>query len=279
MYTNIRSLNSNFEKLQILIKSLKIKPYIIVCTETNILDRYEYFKLRGYKSYYNNSKVNKSDSVVVYIKENVTQVTETIVMDNIKILNSYITLQNNSKLEISSLYRSHDISQINFNYNLNKYLILKKKVGNHFVIGDFNTDILKDDLISNDFLNNFLDKGYYHGFIGTTRPYDLNTERGTCIDNIFVKTKTIMTKTYKLRNPITDHYPLFIQINRKNRYNTEKSAVVTHKYNYNKLSSIASAIDRSIHNSENNPNIAINFMIKEIQNCLDRSRYICSKKD
>ena len=40
--------------------------------------------------------------MVVYIKENVTQVTETIEMDNIKILNSIITLQNNSKLEISS---------------------------------------------------------------------------------------------------------------------------------------------------------------------------------
>ena len=121
--------------------------------------------------------------MVVYIKENVTQVTETIEMDNIKILNSIITLKNNSKLEISSLYRSHDKSQINFNFNLNKYLIVKKDVKNHYVIGDFNADILKDNLISHDFLNNFIDKGYYPGFIGTTRRYDLNTEKGTCIDN------------------------------------------------------------------------------------------------
>ena len=84
---------------------------------------------------------------------------------------------------------------------------------------------------------------------------------------------------HKLRNPITDHYPLFIQIDRKNRHNTEKSTVVTHKYNYNKRSSIASSIDWSIHNSENNTNIAIKSMIKEIQNCLDRSsRYILKKR-
>ena len=74
-----------------------------------------------------------------------------------------------------------------------------KKFTNHFVIGDFNTDILKDNLITQEFLNNFLDKGFYPGFIGTTGPYDLNTERGTCIDNIFIKLKSLTTKTSKFK--------------------------------------------------------------------------------
>ena len=54
MYTNIRSLNSYFTKLQMFIKSLQINP-----------NEQEYIKLRGYALYYNNGIVNKSDGVVV----------------------------------------------------------------------------------------------------------------------------------------------------------------------------------------------------------------------
>ena len=69
LYLNIRGLNTNFEKLQILNKRLKIKPYVIVCAETSNLEHYQYYKLNGYNIYYNNSHINKSDGVVVYVKK------------------------------------------------------------------------------------------------------------------------------------------------------------------------------------------------------------------
>ena len=34
LYVNIRSLNANYEKLQLLVESLKTKPMLIVCSET-----------------------------------------------------------------------------------------------------------------------------------------------------------------------------------------------------------------------------------------------------
>lgn len=43
LYLNIRSLNANFCNLEILMESLKVKPLIIICTETFNLQFYDYF--------------------------------------------------------------------------------------------------------------------------------------------------------------------------------------------------------------------------------------------
>ena len=102
LYLNIRGLKTNYQKLQILNKRLKIKPYIIVCAESGNLEHYQYFQLNGYEIFYNNSHINKSDGVVVYVKKYVTQTTKVIEQGRLKILNTIIKLKNNSQLEISS---------------------------------------------------------------------------------------------------------------------------------------------------------------------------------
>ena len=45
-----------------------------------------------------------------------------------------------------------------------------------------------------------LEKGFFPGFIHTTRSNN-SGGNGTCIDNIYIKTKTIETKTYKVTIP------------------------------------------------------------------------------
>ena len=64
-------------------------------------------KLPGYKLYYNESKINRADGVIIYVSEEIDEVTEIIKIGNLKILNSTIKMNNNKKVEISSLYRSH----------------------------------------------------------------------------------------------------------------------------------------------------------------------------
>ena len=78
LHVNIRSLNANFNKLQILIKSLKIKPFVIVCSEVWELKHYQYYKIEDYNIYYNNANINQNDGVVIYIKKDVVHTTETI---------------------------------------------------------------------------------------------------------------------------------------------------------------------------------------------------------
>ncbi|XP_031788781.1 uncharacterized protein LOC116417823 [Nasonia vitripennis] len=81
LHLNIRSLNANFNKLEIFIKSLKIKPSIIVCTETWKMFNCQIFTLKGYKLYYNNGKINQNDGVVVYIQDGISETTEVIEID------------------------------------------------------------------------------------------------------------------------------------------------------------------------------------------------------
>lgn len=46
-------------------------------------------------------------------------------------------------------------------------------------------------------------------FIGASSPFD-ESGNGAYIDNIFIKTKTLNTKTFRLMIPTPDHYPSFI---------------------------------------------------------------------
>ena len=86
-------------------------------------------------------------------------------------------MQNGKNLEISCLYRSHDLLKTEFIYNLNQFLKSKEKIKNHYVIGDFNIDILDQNNLSLEFLNNFLEKEYVPTSTEITRPSE-NKEKG-----------------------------------------------------------------------------------------------------
>lgn len=58
---------------------------------------------------------------------------------------------------------------------------------NYFVIGDFNIDLIKSDVISQEFLNNFLELGFLPSFENVTRHSLIDNLNETCIDNIFYK--------------------------------------------------------------------------------------------
>ena len=127
LYVNIRSLNANFNKLAIFIKQLIKKPSVIICSETWQLKFPKLYKLEGYKMYYNKSVIDKADGAVMYIKENLKENTEILTFENLRIINSKITIENNIFLEISALYRCHKLSESKFILNLKQFLISKKK--------------------------------------------------------------------------------------------------------------------------------------------------------
>lgn len=84
---------------------------------------------------------------------------------------------------------------------------------NHLVIGDFNIDILQINNLSSECLNNFLEKGYIPGFQGVTRP-SINNSEESSIDNVYIKTKSLNTSSIKFTKLITDHFSLFVSINK-----------------------------------------------------------------
>ena len=88
-------------------------------------------------------------------------------------------------IQISSLYRSHNLHKAEFISNLKKTLIQNNKIKNHYIARDFNIDILEINNISEEFLNNFLEMGFKSGYQNITRPPNDDLNSRACIDNIF----------------------------------------------------------------------------------------------
>ena len=55
--------------------------------------------------YYGNSNINQNDGLVVYISDYITETTEIIDINNLKIINTKIAIKNNREIIISALYR------------------------------------------------------------------------------------------------------------------------------------------------------------------------------
>lgn len=130
MYLNIRSLNANFPEIELLIDNLKFKPFLIICTETWQITHEKFYALTGYDMFYNKSYINRADGVVVYIRDDIVTDSDAVihVIDDLKIITISIVMLNGSKLEISALYRSHDLEKLDFIHNLNTFLNEKKIV-------------------------------------------------------------------------------------------------------------------------------------------------------
>ena len=185
---NIRSLNCNFELLE---------SFIIICTESWNISHIDYFSIQGYTVYYNHGVLNRADGVVMYI-DNRLNTTHFVVEEvgNLKILTCNVNILNNI-LKISALYRCHDCEKESFISNLKVYLNQNKNNKSHIVMGDFNINILDMDNDAEEYLNNFFENGYLPYFNKITMPSKKDPNKGTCIDNVFVKSATANIKSFK----------------------------------------------------------------------------------
>lgn len=278
LYVNIRSLNANINYLEIMIESMKTKPLIIVCTETYNLHYYEYYKLKDYKIYYNNSMINRNDGVVIYIKDGINEYTEIKESGEIKFLHSKLRVGKGFNLEISAVYRSHDIIKSDFIKYVKKYLDENKFCNNHIVVGDFNVNILDEDFANQEFLLNFLERGYEPCYKKITRPSDQNG-KGSCIDNMFIKTDEIDYAAFRVNNFITDHYPLILAIKRvsnNTNENDNEKGKCDKQINYRKLRKIAKEVNWNNFICQD-PNLMTDLLISEIRDCINLSTKLSSK--
>ena len=137
-------------------------------------------------------------------------------------------------------------------------------------MGDFNFDITNQDTLNQEFLHILLEHSYCPGFSNTTRPSDKTCNTGTCIDNIFIKLDKIAYRTFTLRMPLTDPFPLFMSIN---KLRTIENIDTIKHVNYNKLRTAADSINWSEVSLINDPNLALNNLIDKIKMCLCKAEY------
>lgn len=84
---------------KILFESLIIKPSVLLCTETFEQSNHNIYEMIGsngmYKCYYNESRINKNDRVIVFVNNNLVQKTEVVEYGRIKIINTKIKIHDN----------------------------------------------------------------------------------------------------------------------------------------------------------------------------------------
>ncbi|OXU16733.1 hypothetical protein TSAR_004815 [Trichomalopsis sarcophagae] len=190
--------------------------------------------------YYNDSRINKSDGVAIYISENIIEITEIIQINNLKIVNSTITLTNNKEIILSEIYRSHDTHETEFLLNIN-----------NLIIGDFNCDILNQDVVDQEYLQVFLENGYY-------------------------PLSKIKYKTFTLSVPSNNYYPIMISLKGiKNNSSHEEHK----KINYNKLREAAERVNWSDILLMSDPNLALNDLVLKIETCTKKAEYKVRKNN
>ena len=119
-----------------------------------------------------------------------------------------------------------------------------------------------------------LEHGYCAGFNNITRPSDKNNNSETCIDNIFIKLDKINYKTFTLKIPLNDHYPMFMSIN---KIRATKDVHAMNCINYSKLKTEAELINWSELSLINELNLALNNLVSKIKIYLSKAEH--SRKD
>ena len=100
--------------------------------------------------------------------------------------------------------------------------------------------------------------------------------KGSCIDNIFIKSNAIQPVSYKLTNPITDHYPLFVTLNKITL--TNDLPQILKPINYRKLMHYANGTNWHDILSVQDPDLAVEKLIELINECTDKATINNNKK-
>lgn len=259
------------------IDNLVKKPIVIICTETQNLRHPQYYQLQDYKMFYNESKINKADGVVLYVLNNTYENTKREVVDRLRVVSSHLKLITGESLTVFAMYRCHDLPKTEFVNCVNKFLGSHSITRNHCIFGYFNIDILEyyvqnlilsERIINQEHLNNFFEHEYLPYFRKITRPFSDNVT-GTCIDNCFAKTNNIELISYKLNVPFNDHYPLLLSVDQFK--STIENTNSEHYTNFKKLRAIANYVDWNHKLTIKDTNNAMEELINMIHSCLEKA--------
>lgn len=240
VHLNIRSMRQNFDEFIAVFDKSLFTFDIIVMSEIWI-DSFEtgLYNLHGYRLYSNCRPNNRSGGIIIYVKENLD-----FSLSNCDTISSAEYLCMYSKrldLYILACYRSHSFTPSFFITELNT-LLKNCKSKNIVLIGDLNIDILKNDPDSNVYMDFMYDKGFKSCLNIPTR---ITEKSESCIDHIFIRTKTFLVKTGCLLNSLTDHYPIVCKLSTAKSINFEENNVLNSKYciDHGKFEALVSSVD------------------------------------
>ena len=212
---NIRSINKNFEKLKECLNILDHEFTIIGISETHLKDKpLEYLHFPGYSIEYTNRKNREKGGVCMYIKDKVKyKLREDLNAANSNYESCFIEIKNNKhkNIIVGVIYRAHTAID-NF---IGDFSPVLQKINHenkiNFILGDFNIDLLKDDV--DRATHDYLDLIYSYSLIPSVhKPTRFTDESATIIDNILTNYDRCINSRIVLTD-INDHLPTIVTTN------------------------------------------------------------------
>ena len=211
-HCNIRSMNSNFEQLRILLEDFNSAFSVIGITETWFTDiPSSLYSLPGYELIVNNRTGKTGGGVALYVSSqfNFTPLKELFCMSSVlETVFVEIVIPGRRNIVVGTVYRPPQSNQIEFLEALQALLskqIFKQK--NCFILGDFNVNLLQYE--SNTLSQEFTDTLLTESFLPLiTKPTRVTEQSSTLIDNIFTNVQPLPQSGIILSD-LTDHFPIF----------------------------------------------------------------------
>ena len=231
---NIRSLGKNLDKLKNCIKVLDHDFTIIGLSETHLKGKpHDFYNLPNYNMEYTNRIGREKGGVCLYISNHIKyKLRKDLCIANTNYESCFIEVENlNGKNAlVGVIYRAHTsiddfIHDIDVIYNK---ITSENKLS--YIMGDFNIDLLKDDVHRP--IHDYLDLVYSHSLIPTIyKPTRITEHTATIIDNILTNTDNIVESAIIVTD-ITDHMPtvLVSNINSKEKSKPKQNALYKRRH-------------------------------------------------
>ena len=160
-----------------------------------------------------------SGGVCLYIRNDIKyKLRPDLCRANTNFESCFIEIENDKSRNIivGVIYRAHTSIDC-FNADIDDILqILTKENKNHYLLGDFNIDLLKDE--THRPTSDFLDLIYSYHLVPTIlKPTRITETSATIIDNIMTNSNENI-KTGIIVRDITDHFPTVFYKKKKNEY-------------------------------------------------------------
>ena len=221
---NVRSLKKNFHLVEEIFQKCGNLPSILAFTETKLNDSSAIPRLGGYIFEHVDSPTD-CGGVGVYLSDELNYSIRNDLSLNIKGCEDLwieITVKNNDrnspkkaleKFVIGTIYRHPGSKYIKFCEKLLSSLdILNKNKTNYVLVGDYNINILKYNLVSN--VTNYINS---LSSIGCTfhvdKPTRVTANSSSCIDHVYSNLSTERLNNNIITSDVSDHFGIVTKIN------------------------------------------------------------------
>lgn len=238
IHFNIRSINKNFEEFTIYLEELKNHVDVIILSETWNIELVSDFSIPGYSTYYNNSKVNQNDGLLVYIRDYISANVDIIPITETNLIQISMVIDD-IKIGITASYRLPSINTQNYINDLSKYMSDLEKNCVDIFMGDINIDLMdeRSGCVS-EYLNILAESGYFSYINKPTRVTSISK---SIIDHIFVRKHNVhqnfQLTSALLLTDLTDHHRVCLRLSGgiKSHHKNEPNLFEKNIINFNKL--------------------------------------------